>query len=485
MLRDVSWRILPGQRWLLQGANGAGKTQLLKLLAGDVWPQPRPESRRLYDWHGERHAEPQGVKQEIAYLGAERQDRYDHYGWNHRVVTIIGTGIQRSDIPLRALTAREQLRIPPLLRRFGIEPLAHRRFLTLSQGERRLVLLARALAWRPALLLLDEPLNGLDAVHRARVLGAIATLSRLQLPWIYATHRLDEVPTGATHRARLQHGRLHTGRLKARPLRRAAAAPARSAATTRSAAATPAARRGEGEPAIPVIRLRSAAVWREGAAALRGLTLTVRSGECWVIHGPNGSGKSTLLATLQGEHGVARHGDIWRRGHEPGTPLAAFQRRVGCVAPDLQNALPRRLTALQAVVAGLRGAYGLDGPVRARERRAALQALGSVGARRFARRPIGELSYGQSRRVLFARALVRHPDILLLDEPYTGLDATTRTRLRALVETLANQGRTILIASHHRDEWPRRASHELELSSGRVRFVGPLRPGPALRGAGP
>ena len=72
VLRDLNWRIRPGQRWVLQGANGAGKTQLLKLIAGDVWPQPRTEARRTYCWRGERSFEPMGVKEGIAYLGAER-----------------------------------------------------------------------------------------------------------------------------------------------------------------------------------------------------------------------------------------------------------------------------------------------------------------------------------------------------------------------------------------------------------------------------
>lgn len=467
VLQDVNWRIRPGQRWLLQGANAAGKTQLLKLVAGDVWPQPRPTARRIYEWRGEHYSEPQGVKQEIAYVGAERQDRYEHYGWNHRVTTIIGTGLQRSDIPLRPLTGGEKTRIRPLLRRFGIEALANRGFLTLSQGERRLVLLARALAWRPALLLLDEPLNGLDASHRARVLKALGTLQNLQLPWIYATHRLDEVPPGATHLARLVKGRVRSGRWQ-QPREQAAAVAPRPGPAREFAL----------EPR-PVIRLRNASVWREGAAVLRGLSLAICAGDCWVVHGANGSGKSTFLAMLHGEHGVASHGALWRRGHTPGTPLAEFQRRVGRVAPELQNALPRRLTALEAVVAGLRGAHGLDGAVRGRERQLALKSLRGVGAQRLAPRAIGELSYGQARRVLFARALVRHPDILLLDEPYTGLDAPTRARLRALVETLANQGRIIVIASHHRDEWPRLATHELELANGRARYCGLMRAGTA------
>ena len=464
VLRDVRWRISPGQRWVLQGTNGAGKTQLLKLIAGDVWPAPRSETRREYRWRGECATEPYEIKEEIAYLGSERQDRYQHYDWNYRVRTVVGTGIQRSDTPLRPLNAAERSQVTRLLRRFGILALASRLFLSLSQGERRLVLLARALAWHPALLLLDEPLNGLDAPHRARFLAALDSLSRTQLPWVYAGHRPEEVPGGVTHWASLRQGRLRTGRWRRR-----------SPPADQKAPRRPMAVRARTQDRTMLIELRSASVWRAGRIVLGRLNVRIQRGECWVVHGANGSGKSTLLATLYGEHAVADDGSIRRCDHKPGTPLTDFQRRVGYVTPELQATLPRPLSVVENVVSGLRGAHHLDGEATGSERRVALRALGLVGARRLAERRFGDLSYGQARRVLFARALARGPDIVLLDEPYTGLDSTTRQRLGALVGQWILKGRTIVIASHHQDDWPRGTTHEIELGSGRTRYVGPLR----------
>ena len=113
---------------------------------------------------------PAGVSDEIAYVGAERQDRYEHYEWNFRAREVVGTGVQRTDIPMRELTPAEDKHVGALLRRLGIGALADRRFLTLSYGERRLVLIARALASRPKLLLLDEVANGLDSRNHARFL---------------------------------------------------------------------------------------------------------------------------------------------------------------------------------------------------------------------------------------------------------------------------------------------------------------------------
>src|SRR5438132_464856 len=111
VLKDISWTIRPGERWVLAGANGAGKTQLLKLLAGAVWPTPSTRAIRHYLLGRERSSTPAEVKEQIAYLGAERQDKYQRYGWNMAVERIVGTGLYRTDIPLDALTASDRGRI--------------------------------------------------------------------------------------------------------------------------------------------------------------------------------------------------------------------------------------------------------------------------------------------------------------------------------------------------------------------------------------
>ena len=424
-----------------------------------MWPNPRAGSSRRYRWQGESLDEPLLVRDHIAYLGPERQDRYSHYEWNFRALSVVCTGYQRSDIPLAPFTADERSAALALLQRVGCRSVAQRRFLTLSQGEQRLVLLARALAWRPALLLLDEPLNGLDEAHRERMRRALAGLRRTRLPWIIATHRPEEVPPGATHVATLAGGRLRTRRWRA---------PAPRAPRAREP-------RAAGAPATGSILLQAQrlSVWHGRQRILQPMSFDVRAGECWVVHGPNGSGKSTLLDALYGDCTVASPGRLLRAGRH--VALAGFQATVGRVSPRLQADLPRAATALEIVVGGLRQSFGLLVPPRPRERIAARAALRRCSALQLAARPFGTLSYGQARRVLFARALVRRPAILLLDEALTGLDARTRAALAALLDGPALAHTTLIMASHHRDEWPQRTSHELELRAGKARHAGAVR----------
>ncbi|MBU3672224.1 MAG: ATP-binding cassette domain-containing protein [Sinobacteraceae bacterium] len=471
ILDRIHWRLEPGQRWLLLGGNGAGKTQLLKLIAGAVWPDPTPTARRRYLWRRQWHETPQQLHEHIAYVGPERQDRHERHGWNFTAIEVVGTGLSRSDIPQGPLRSRQRVAALGYLRTLGITRLAARKLLELSYGQRRLVLLARALATRPSLLLLDELLGGLDAQHRARVLRALA---RCDIPWVLSTHRIEEMPPSTTHVARLVAGRLleQGPRSSQVPhLTSASRVGSRPAGSSRLKSLAPAGRSRSGV----LVAAHGIDVYLDYRAVLRGIDFTVCAGQCWVLHGGNGSGKTTLLRALYGDHPPALGGRIERRGLVPGVPLEVFRRWCAIVAPHLQSDPPAHDSALEIVVSGLRSSIGLDGAPSAGEQRRALGALAEMGLREYAGQRLRELSYGQARRVLFARALVLRPRLLLLDEPLAGIDVDTRRVLRERIDAFVSAGGTVIMSSHHRDEWPQRTSHELHLVAGRTRYAGVVR----------
>lgn len=484
ILDRIDWRLEPTQRWLLLGGNGAGKTQLLKLIAGAVWPDPTPGTARRYLWRRQWQDTPQQALDHIAYLGPERQDRHERHGWNFTALEVVGTGLTRSDIPQGPLRPRQQRAALAYLRSLGVARLAGRKLLELSYGQRRLVLLARALATRPSLLLLDELMGGLDDRHRARVLRVLA---RCRIPWVLSTHRIEEMPASTTHVAHLVAGRLieqgprapRSSRSRSRSGLRVEVLPAAS----RRGAASPLSRPPREAAGASVSRSRSRLlvaahdidVYLDYRRVLRGIDFTVCGGQCWVVHGGNGSGKTTLLRALYGDYPPALGGRIERRGIVSGVPLEEFRRWCAIVAPHLQSDPPVYDSAVEIVVSGLRSSIGLDAPPSPTEQRRALRALADMGLRERSGHRLRELSYGQARRVLFARALVLRPRLLLLDEPLAGIDRDTRLALRERIDRFVAAGGAVVMSSHHRDEWPEHTSHELHLDAGRMRYVGAVR----------
>ena len=461
VLEEIHWTLRPGERWVLIGANGAGKTQLLKVIAGAVWPDPASLSARRYFWR-RRRIELVEVLDRIAYLGPERQDRHERHGWNFSALQVVGTGLTRSDIPQGSLRARQTAQALAGLMAVGLARLAERRFLELSFGERRLVLLARLLATQPSWCLLDELLAGLDESHRRKTLRF---LDRHPGSWVLSTHRSEEIPRSATHLAEIDEGRL----LRAGPIDERDLRPRRRV----SPALVP--RRSKKTRGILVVCER-ADVYLDYRRVLQGLDFAVRGGECWVVHGGNGAGKSTLLRTLYGDHPAALGGRIRRRGIEPGVPLEEFRRWCAIVGPHLQANPPLGETVLDNLVSGLRSSIGLDAPTTPTERRLALAMLDEMSLRERAADPLRTLSYGQARRVLLARALVLRPRLLLLDEVFAGVDVDTRAGLHERIERFVAAGGAVVLTSHHRDEWPRNATHEIDLRRGQVRYAGELRP---------
>ena len=181
----------------------------------------------------------------------------------------------------------------------------------------------------------------------------------------------------------------------------------------------------------------------DGMPALESVSFELPSGALVGLAGPNGSGKSTLLKTLLGLL------KPWRGSVELfGQSLGAVRQRMA-YAPQAELVDWDFPATVRDVV--LMGRYGRVGLLRrpgATDRAAVASALAQVGLAELAGRQIGELSGGQQRRMLIARALAQEADLLLLDEPMVGLDATTQHDLLALFETLRNAGKTLLVATH-------------------------------------
>ena len=240
------------------------------------------------------------------------------------------------------------------------------------------MLIARALASRPKLLLLDEVANGLDARNHARFLHWLNGTARLAMPWIFATHRSADVPDSMTHLLELEQGdvkrRGAMRAVKARDLLQQEA----SAFLSRKGSARHGRDRGR-ESAACWSRSRMPTFTSTRRTSCTGIDLEVAAGDCWVVHGPNGSGKSTLLRTIYGDHAVASGGSIVRAGIVPGVPLEKFKLRTAYVAPHLQTWHAPKMPVMEVVASGRYASIGLNDAITSNDRRHAERALRRFG----------------------------------------------------------------------------------------------------------
>lgn len=453
VLDDVSFALQEGERWALVGHNGSGKTLFLKLLRGDMWPTPgvTGRERREYCFDGESSDQPLGSKEQIAYVGPERQDRYVRYGWNHKVAQVVTTGLFDEDIPRTSPSPAQRRKIARLLRRFKLWSLRDRGFLTLSYGQRRRTLVARAFASEPCVLLLDEGFNGLDTVSSGVLRAVLKRKRGVGATWIVSTHRSRDVPNNATHAARLAMGRLTITDTK-QIAYSSPTVPKKSRTSTRRRA-----------PGTPLIHLANVDLYRDYRPVLRDVNWTIRRREHWAIVGANGSGKSSLLKLLYGDLHPRLGGTIERDRVPFGTPIIEWKQRVGFLSPELQADYFLARDLEEVVMSGRYSSVGLNDTATRKDRSEARRWLKFFGLDDVAHRGPRAVSYGQMRRALLARAMINEPELLLLDEPCTGLDPDSRAEVLKLLERLANRGVQLVVAVHHRVDLPASVNHVLEI----------------------
>jgi ABC-type molybdenum transport system ATPase subunit/photorepair protein PhrA len=219
-----------------------------------------------------------------------------------------------------------------------------------------------------------------------------------------------------------------------------------------------------------LVRLSKVHLFVDYRSVLRNLDWQLRRGEHWAVYGANGAGKSSFLKLLYGDLSPALGGRIERAGFPKGTSIDDWKRQVGYVSPELQSDYAINVSVLDLVASGRYASIGLVNEPTTQDRRAAKSWLRFFGLLSVAERRPHELSYGQMRRALIARAMAADARILLLDEPLTGLDPRQRAIMKRLLGRLMKQ-LTLIVAVHHAEDLPRGMTHGLRLHNGRACVV--------------
>jgi molybdate transport system ATP-binding protein len=467
-LAGLNWKVRAGEHWGVLGPNGSGKSTLLRAVLGDV-PVVQGE---FSAFSAEQWNPPIGwVSFELHRRVIAREEARDAARWFSADLESAG---KTEELLLELGPGKADDWVRELILQFELTPLLPRPFRSLSTGEIRRLLVARALVRRPRLLALDEPFDGLDEGNRTLLAGALGRLTSKGLQLLVVSHRVEELLPELTHVLGLRAGRVlwqgpRRRVLTARNLRRLygehpTGQPARPEAPVP---------RGPPAGSLPecLVQMRGVTVRYGEKAVLQDLNWTVRRGEKWCVRGPNGSGKSTLLALVCGDHPQAYANDVRLFGvpRGSGESIWDIKHRIGLLSTEFQIAYRREATGLEVVVSGFHDSIGLYERPDPGEESSARQLLALLGLEELAERDFAALSGGQQRLLLLARAMVKRPELLVLDEPCQGLDPANRGRVLGLIDRIvaAAGAADLIYVSHHRDELPRCLTHLLELPSGR------------------
>jgi molybdate transport system ATP-binding protein len=352
-----------------------------------------------------------------------------------------------------------------------VRPFLNRTLLSLSNGETQRVQLARALCLPCRLLILDEPFNGLDAATREHFRTVLDRLMQTPLRVLLITARIEELPARVSHLLLVDECQI----IAAGPRKNILSLPEfrKHFKNVQKNISLPKTRKPENPQKnshsrqVELVRLHNVTVVYGAATILTGLNWTVRAGESWALLGPNGSGKTTLLSLILGDNPQAYMNDVVVFGKQRGSGESIWEIKkfIGWVSPELHVHFDAAATCLEVVESGFHDSIGLFEPATPRQRTAAKRWLKEFQLLQFANEPLFALSAGLQRMVLLARALVKNPRLLILDEPCQGLDAAYRDLFVREVDALLRSGSvTAIYVTHRAEEIPRAIKHVLRLS---------------------
>lgn len=490
--RPLDWVIRAGEQWAVCGPSGCGKSVLINGILKKI---PLVSGRILYYFDTD-NGTGRGFYNKTDVIRVSTRD----FGFS-------GTGVsgfyqarwhsmQESDMPTAGdylqpetvhrispfevnsspeptTTVSRSMR--PIIDLLGIQNLMERRVHHLSHGELRKVLIARALIQRPKLLILEDPFAGLDTGFRTRfhrVLEMLLTAGEVQM--LLTTARPEDIPDGITHVLDMHKGQRVYLAGKAKPFVSMAGDSLSTPDILAESDFQDIPKNANHPPVI--IDIKNTSVHYGGISILHHINWQVRKKERWAVLGPNGAGKSTLLSLILADNPQAYANDITLFGRKRGTgeTIWEIKRPIGWMSPELQIYYKKEISCLDVVCSGFFDSIGLYAVCSSEQVEMAKQWMAELKIAHLETELFPRMSESAQRLVLLARALVKSPKLLVLDEPCQGLDRETRHGIIRLIDQICRRTNTpLLYVTHDLDELPDVITHVLTLDAGRITGCGP------------
>ena len=439
----VNFVLHEGEQLAILGPNGSGKTKLVNTIIGRY---PLLMNEVHYDFGEYAH---RMVFENIHYMafrdsyGDADGSYYYQQRWHSQDVELSPLV---SDV-LPAECADEY--VAALYSDFAIDALLSKQLVMLSSGELRRLQIVKALMTNPRVLIMDNPFIGLDAHTRTQLIDLLQRLiTERGLQLILVVSRREDIPNVVTRVVEMK------------PL------PPPSPKGRGLADIVKFSSYGGGEASSSIISFRDVTLRYGERTIFEHLDWEVLRGERWALHGRNGSGKSALLGLVCADNPQSYACDISLFGRRRGTGESIWdiKRRIGYVSPEMHRAYLKDLPAIEIVASGLHDSVGLYVRPRPEQMNTCLQWMRVFGIEELAERTFLKLSSGEQRLVLLARAFVKDPELLILDEPLHGLDTERREMVRGIIDAFCSRpDKTLIMVTHYPEELPTCITHHKRL----------------------
>lgn len=465
MAQPITAEIAVGEHIAIVGPNGAGKSLFVDTLLGKY---PLREGTLRYDFSP---SATQTVYDNVKYIafrdtyGAADANYYYQQRWNAH---------DQEEAPeVREVLGeiKDEALKEELFDLFRIGPLLDKKIILLSSGELRKFQLTKTLLTAPKVLVMDNPFIGLDAPTRELLFSLLERLTRQSsVQIILVLSMLDDIPSFITHVIPVDKLTVHPKMERKAYLQAFRAVKSEEPLDGLRQRIIDLPHDENTYESEEVVKLNKVSIRYEDRTILKELDWTVRRGEKWALSGENGAGKSTLLSLVCADNPQSYACDISLFGRKRGTGESIWEikKHIGYVSPEMHRAYLKNLPAIEIVASGLHDSIGLY--KRPQESQMAICEwwMDVFGIASLKDKPFLQLSSGEQRLALLARAFVKDPELLILDEPLHGLDTYNRCRVKAIIDAFCHRrDKTMIMVTHYESELPPSIDHRLFLKRNR------------------
>lgn len=472
MAEPVNFTINKGEHIAIVGPNGGGKTMLVNILTGC---HPLLMHDPEYDFSPNDN---KSLSDNIKYITFR-----DAYGSDNDRAYYLQQRWNQTEIDDNTPTVREKLDAAynrvgednearrvfrdKLYDMFNMQELLDKHIILLSSGELRKLKLAEALFSKPRVLIMDNPFIGLDVDTRnqlKKLLGSIIKDGNIQM--ILVLSKTDDIPEFITHVVEVKD--MHVGKKMPRVIFSNSQLPIPEFILDqqKASAILDLPYKNNDYNSKEVAKLHQVCIKYGDRLILKDLNWTVLNGEKWALSGQNGAGKSTLLSLICADNPQSYACDISLFGMPRGTGESIWdiKKHIGYVSPEMHRAYKKNIPTVRIVASGLKDSVGLYVKLSDSEYNVCRFWMNIFGLKGKEDIPFLKLSSGEQRLALLARAFVKDPELLILDEPLHGLDNSNRVLAKNVIDTfMKRKNKTLIMVTHYEEELPKCIDHTIKL----------------------